>query len=110
MKVTRETVGGVCLLRLDGKLEIHTVPVVLDSLDALMAENKTSIVLDMSRVKFISSYGIGVLMTASKNVGERGGRLKLCGLPPEVKVPLEITGLLPQFDIADDCDNAVKDF
>jgi len=110
VKIRQENHDDVELVRLDGKLDVHSTPFVLELLDDLVHDNVKKIILDMGRVKFISSYGLGTLVTTLKNIQENGGTLKLASLRPEVKVPLEITGLLSKFEIFNTPDEAISSF
>ncbi|MBI5178485.1 MAG: STAS domain-containing protein [Nitrospinae bacterium] len=110
MKITQETNGNVKLLHLDGKLDVHSTPMVLELLEELVAAGEANIVLDMQKVRFVSSYGLGVLVTTNRSIKERGGSLKLAGMKQEVKVPFEITGLLPQFEVYGTSEEALGSF
>lgn len=110
MKIIQENFGNVRLLRLDGKLDVHSTPVVLELVNSLIDGNQVNVVIDMRQVKLISSYGVGAMVTILKNIRERGGHLKLAALRPEVKVPFEVTGLMPQFEIHDSVENAISSF
>ncbi len=110
MKIVQKTFGNVQLLRLEGKLDVHSTPTLLALLDDFAADNYINVVIDMRQVMFISSYGVGAMVTILKNIRERGGHLKLAAMRPEVKVPFEITGLMPQFEIHDSVENAIGSF
>jgi anti-sigma B factor antagonist len=53
---------------------------VLNSLD----QNVTCIIVDLSTVKFISSWGIGMLIHGLATTRNRGGELKIAGLAENV--------------------------
>lgn len=107
MKISQETHGNATLIRLDGKLDVHSTPVVLEVLEGLMAGGVTDMVIDMLKVRFVSSYGLGVLISVNKKAKERGGRVKLANMLPEIKVPFEITGVLPQFEVYESTESAL---
>jgi anti-sigma B factor antagonist len=107
LKINQETYRNIKIIKLEGKLDVHSAPQVSELLEGLIASGATSIVIDMLGMKFISSYGLGLLLTVNKSMKERGGTLRLANLQPEVKVPFEITGLLPQFEIFDSVENAL---
>lgn len=110
MKIRQENHEDVELIRLDGRLDVHSTPFVLELLDDLVEDNVKKIILDMSDVKFISSYGLGTLVTTLKNIRGNGGTLKLASLRPEIKVPLEVTGLLSKFEVFNTSDEAINSF
>ena len=58
------------------------------------------VVLDFSRVDYISSIGIGALFKLEKSLRQRQGRAVLAALPPFVAKVLGATGVLGQFEQA----------
>ena len=55
-------------------------------------DQKRSLVLDFTRVKYLSSQAIGVILTLNKKLGS-GGSLVLCGVGPQLMQLLKITRL-----------------
>jgi len=110
VKIRHENHDDVELIKLDGRLDVHSTPFVLELLDDLVEDNVKKIILDMGKVKFISSYGLGTLFSTLKNVQGNGGALKLASLRPEIKVPLEVTGILSKFEVFNTPDEAIKSF
>ena len=61
------------------------------------------IILDFSKVKSLSSQGLGILINMKKKLTDIKGRLALCGVRPEIKKLFNLTGLEKEFDFhADD--------
>ena len=58
----------------------------------------------------LHSSGIGELVAAFTTVTNRGGKLKLVGLPPKVSDILQITQLVTVFEVVDTEDEAVESF
>lgn len=58
----------------------------------LLDKGGKRIVIDLSRVSFISSQGLGLLVTAFNNVKERGGELIMLKPKGCVKEMMEISG------------------
>lgn len=64
-------------------------------LAGLLKESKPRlVVLDLSRVTVISSFGVGVVVSLLKRVREQGGDLVLCGLAPMVEEVFHICQLI----------------
>lgn len=57
------------------------------------------ILLDFQEVEFLSSAALGKLITLDKKVKSKEGKLKLCGIHPEIFKVFEITRLNEVFDI-----------
>jgi anti-sigma B factor antagonist len=64
-------------------------------------------VLDLSRVGFMDSSGLGAVIALLKRVADRGGDLKLSGMNSKIRMVFEITRAHRVFDIHDSVDRAV---
>jgi anti-sigma B factor antagonist len=68
------------------------------------------LVLNLSRLKFVSSLFLANLMTLYRRMSASQGKLKLCGLRPEAREVLHVTRLDTLFGIHDDESGAVSSF
>jgi anti-anti-sigma factor len=68
------------------------------------------LVIDLSRLSFIDSSGLGVLVTALKTARQAGGDVRLCGLSESVRSIFELTRLFRVFNTFDDSAAAVASF
>jgi anti-sigma B factor antagonist len=91
IEVHRE--GDEAVLTLTGELDPHTAPMLSDELDSLTGEGVTTVVLALAGLGFIDSSGLRVIISADRDLGERGGRLVLRSPSDTVRRLLEITGL-----------------
>ena len=74
MKVNIRTNGDVTVVDLNGKITIGEGDVILrDSLDKILKEDAKKILLNLSRVSYMDSAGIGELVACYKRSRERGG-------------------------------------
>jgi anti-sigma B factor antagonist len=67
-----------------------------------------NIVLDFSKVKFLSSAMLGLLIRLSKKIYQRQGQLRLCGINSKIFEIFKITRLDRVFDICEDSESAVQ--
>ena len=79
---------------------------VTESLDS----GRNKIVLNLSQVGYCSHTALGELIRTFNAIRNRGGQLKLSNVPPNFRAGLEITHLLPIFDIHDDEASAIQSF
>lgn len=70
---------------------------------------RMNLILDFGRVRFLSSAVLGLLIRVNKRICERGGRLRLCGIHPDIYDVFRITRLTEVFDIRDDRQGALRD-
>ena len=92
--------GEIPVMGLSGELDAYHAPRVKAELEGHLAAGKTTVIVDLKRVAYIDSTGLGVLVAARKQVLEAGGTLLLIILPESaVQRTFTITGLLGIFSI-----------
>jgi len=67
-------------------------------------------VVDFSETGYIDSSGLGVLVSLSKKIREKGGELRLSSLNEDLRTLFELTKLDTLFRIADDKAEALEGF
>lgn len=65
------------------------------------------LIIDFSRVRFLTSSALGLLIRISKKVYERGGKLRLCAIDARIMDVFRITRLDKVFEIFTDQDDAL---
>jgi anti-anti-sigma factor len=100
----------VCLIRLAGDLDAAATPQLTDYLREYTSTNPAHLVLDLAAVRFLSSAGISMILTAAANAEGIHGRLHLIGVTDNQFVThvLELCGLLPRLDIHDSLDELLQ--
>ena len=62
-----------------------------DRVKNLIADGRTRLVVDLSQVRFIDSFGLGALVSALRVVRAAGGDLKLAAVPSSVEAVVRHT-------------------
>ena len=73
-------------------------------------EAHSQILVDLSRLSFVDSSGLGVFLTCLRHVQSQGGELKLCGLLPPVRALFELVRMHRLFHIFDTQEAALGTF
>jgi len=76
---------GVSVLRVSGYVDTTTSPDLERRLQALLREKRYHVVVDLSKVEYISSAGWGIFISEIREIREQGGDLKLSGMIPDVR-------------------------
>jgi anti-anti-sigma factor len=76
--------------------------------NAVNSSRLGNIILDLSRVTYMSSVGTGALVSARKASAQRRGRLILAGLQPAVLEVMKVMGLSSVFETAPDAELAAR--
>jgi anti-anti-sigma factor len=95
---------GVSVLRVSGYVDTTTSPELERRMQALLREKRYHIVVDLSRVEYISSAGWGIFISEIREIREHGGDLKLAGMIADVREVfdlLEFENILQAFPDAD---------
>ncbi|MBR3313593.1 MAG: STAS domain-containing protein [Atopobiaceae bacterium] len=98
MEITITQDGNTATLVLDGKLSVATSP-DLDAAINGLPESTCNFVIDLSKLDYISSAGLRVLVSTEKLAARRGGSMKLLHPNEEVAEVFEMTGLSEVFTI-----------
>ena len=97
MKITKEKNGNARLVALEGRLDTMTAP----ELEAELKQELNgveSLELDFSRLDYISSAGLRVLLSAHKIMSGKGG-MKVTHVNEIVQEVFDVTGFADILDI-----------
>src|SRR5215470_9715372 len=95
------------VLPLKGELDLHVIPEITASLDAIIDKRPERLVVDLSDVSYIDSAGLAALIQAMQKVQGYGGKFRLAGLQETVRSIFEISRLDQVFQIFPDADAAL---
>ena len=101
-EATERSVTGdtITIIALAGQLDAHTAQEFERFLERIVRdEGKRQIVLDMERLEYISSAGLGVLMGLIEEVRATDGDIKLACLPEKIFHVLDLLGFPLVFQI-----------
>lgn len=94
MSTTVETLAGdVTLIRPEGRLDAAAAPEFRTYLMGVIAEGKTRLAVDLSKVSFVDSTGVGTLVSGLKAARRAGGDLRLVAPSPQAMKLLKLTTL-----------------
>lgn len=108
MDYTERRVDDVVILELEGKLWLGES--LFDVVNPLLERGETRIVLDMEKITYIDSTGVGDLVNCYRTANEDGASLKLLKLPKRIRELLEIHHLLQIFETHDDEQEVLDSF
>lgn len=108
--VTRNDNKDVSVLHLSGFLDAHTVPAFENALQTLIKEDRINIIVNLLKLDYISSAGLGVFMGFIEEVREKGGDIKLSNLSSKVFKVFDLLGFPALFEIFDEESEANSKF
>ncbi|MDN4597743.1 STAS domain-containing protein [Leifsonia virtsii] len=84
---------GVAVLAAEGRINLVTATAVRREVQRVVDEGHTRLALDLSRVEFIDSSGLGALVSGLKTARTAGGDLRLVAASEQVAGVLRLTNL-----------------
>jgi len=82
-------------------LDEQQIKVLRESFAPVIEKNEDKkLVLNFQNVMFMTSAVLGLLVRIHKKVREKGGRMQLCNLDPNLRKVFEITQLTKVFEIS----------
>jgi anti-sigma B factor antagonist len=91
MNFSREDQGDVTVLRISGSLDALSTPDLRPTIDALVAEKRRMITIDLGDLRLIDSSGVGAIVSLYKRMRALGANVEVTGLKDQ---PLAIFRLL----------------
>ena len=91
----------------EGAIDLHVSPEVRASLRELIDKKPKRLIVDMSRVPYVDSSGLAVLIGAMQSLEHDGGVFMLAGAQQTVRTILESARLDQYFRLYPDIDAAV---
>ena len=85
--------SGIRLIKLNGTLDIHGVNQVDTEFVRHCTGENVCVLVDLSKVNFISSIGIPLLINSAKLLARQGGKMALLNPKKFVEDSLEIMGI-----------------
>ena len=104
-----ELENNIRLIKLSGALDIHGVSDVEVEFVRLCTGDNVCVLVDLSKVNYISSIGIPLLVNSAKSLARQGGKLALLSPKKPVENVLELTGIPLMIPIYQNVDTAVSE-
>lgn len=100
--------NGSTVLTVRGEVDVYTAPRLRERLVELASEGHHRVVVDLEKVDFLDSTGLGVLVGGLKRLRSHDGDLVLVSTQRRILKVFEITGLTKVFSIYESIDDATK--
>jgi len=111
MKLSDRVEGDVVILEPKGKIMGGPDASLLhDKLYEYIEQNRKKVVIDLAKVDWMNSTGLGILISGYTTLRNHDGQLKLVNVTDKIHSLLTITKLVTVFEAYDSLDEAMKSF
>ncbi len=99
LKIDNELGHNIIEIKPLGEVDIYTSPELKRKIFKLIDERNADVLIDGEGLEYIDSTGLGVLMSIYKKLQEKGLKLTIINLKPNIYKLFDITGLNKVFNI-----------
>ena len=100
--------GNFCILKLSGKLDLYNIYQVETFYNQLVEKGNKSIILDLKKVNYLDSSGLGGLLKMSTDIKKYNGNMSICRLQDYPKSLVKMTCLEYTFLVSDSVRESIK--
>jgi anti-sigma B factor antagonist len=110
MEIQKRFEGEIAILNLEGRLDLSSASSLKEASKEALTGDARKMILNMDKVDFINSSGLGALVSILKEVRNSQGSMRLTNLAPYVREIFDITQLTNIFEIFPDEKQALAGF
>ncbi|MCB1147226.1 MAG: STAS domain-containing protein [Leptospiraceae bacterium] len=110
MEISQRDRDSIIILDIQGEIDLYNAPEIKDTIQRLIEQQKYNIIINLEKVSYIDSSGIGALISSLSNLKKYQGGLKIINVYASVKKVFELTKLTSFFEIYESEDEAVAKF
>jgi len=99
LEIDQQLTAGRVVLRINGRIDSMTAQTVQQYLENLTEAGERQIIVDFSRINYISSAGLRVFLLFQKQLQKVDGEIVLCLLSPSIMDIFRMSGFLNLFRI-----------
>jgi len=89
--ITVEEEGDVHIATIDGRIDASTTPVIEKKLAGLLEASK-KVLIDFSKVDYLSSAGLRLLLSSTKKMQAKEGKIGFFGMTDDVMEIIQMAG------------------
>jgi len=106
MEVSLKKSGDISIVEISGSIDSKTAPDLQQNILDIVADT-SKIILDLTKVSFVSSAGLRVLLMVYRQLKAKDGKVVLVGVSDEIKDVMFMTGFITFFAIEETVDEAI---
>lgn len=110
MQLAKETFEDITVVTVPGEtLDASNAKEFKGTVTPLLVPG-AKVVLDLGKLKFVDSSGLGAMLSCLRQLNGIGGDLKLCGMAKPIRALFELVRMHRVFEILNTREEAVRSF
>jgi len=110
MEITEKKLDNCTIVGINGRLDTTNYSVLEKKLLELIDSGNTRLLVNLSKMDYVSSSGLRILLMALKRITLAKGKFILCSLQENIKEIFEISGFTNIFEIYPSEEEGLKKF
>lgn len=110
MEINEIKKDNCTIIGITGRLDTTNYSILENKLMDMIANQQDRILVECSKMDYVSSSGLRILLMALKKITQSKGKFVLCGLQDNIREIFEISGFTNIFEIHPGQEEALKVF
>ncbi|BDU73625.1 STAS domain-containing protein [Mesoterricola silvestris] len=111
MKITKRDHEGITILYPEGKITLGDGDQELgEAVRTVLEAGSRRIILNLSKVSYLDSSGVGELVGCYTSIKNKGGELRICGMNSRIFNLITMTSLHSVFDVKETEEESLAGF
>ena len=107
--ITQEENGDVVIIRVSGRLDATSSPILERQVMALIDAGKNLLVMNFANVEYLSSAGMRLLLAATKKLKSQDGKILISSVMDNVMEVIKMAGFDHILHLFDSEEDALKE-
>ena len=108
MEISQKEENGIVFIAIKGRLDADSSPEAEKIVKDVLEGQTSRILFNLGALEYLSSAGLRVLLSASKEMRRKEGKIVLCALNEFVKEIFEVSGFQSLIPIADSVESGIE--
>jgi len=101
MKTKIEEIDGKYVATLEGEMDTVAAMEVEETLKPLYTSNGKDVIIDCTKLEYIASSGLRILLSILKGAKAAGSKVVMRGVNSDIKNVFQLTGFISLFEFED---------
>ena len=110
MEITQREKSTIIILDINGEIDLYNAPEIKGTIQRLINSQKYNVIINLEKVSYIDSSGIGALISSLSNLKKYQGSMKIINILASVKRVFELTKLISFFEVYSSEEEALSKF